>query len=47
LERQRASLAGHVSEGYIDRMLAGLRAWVQAGKQGQLVWGIVQFKKAA
>ncbi len=47
LERQRGSLAGHVSEGYIDRMLAGLRAWVQAGEEGQLLWGIMLFKKAA
>lgn len=47
LERQRGSLTGRVSEGYIDRMLAGLRAWVQAGEQGQLLWGIMLFKKAA
>ncbi|MEJ2124820.1 MAG: methyltransferase domain-containing protein [Alphaproteobacteria bacterium] len=46
LERQRGSLEGHVSDGYIERMLLGLRAWVQAGKQNQLQWGIAHFKKA-
>lgn len=46
LARQRASMAGRVSDGYIDRMLAGLRAWVKAGEEGQLLWGIMLFKKA-
>jgi sarcosine/dimethylglycine N-methyltransferase len=31
---------------YIDRMLVGLQHWVDAGQNGYLFWGIVQFRKA-
>lgn len=46
LSAQRNTLKGKVSDGYIDRMLVGLNAWVEAGKAGDLVWGILHFKKA-
>lgn len=45
LARKRALLAGKVSDGYIERMLKGLDAWVEAGKAGRLVWGILRFEK--
>lgn len=47
LTRQRATLAGKVSEGYIDRMLTGLGNWVKAGEKGCLAWGFLHFKKLA
>jgi sarcosine/dimethylglycine N-methyltransferase len=46
LTRQRPALKEKVSEAYIERMLKGLLAWQNAGKAGQLVWGIQQFQKA-
>lgn len=45
LAAQRDSLNGKVSEGYIDKMLAGLENWVVAGKKGCLAWGILHFQK--
>ncbi len=45
LEAQRSALAGKVSDAYIDRMLVGLRNWVDAGQAGLLVWGIHHFRK--
>jgi sarcosine/dimethylglycine N-methyltransferase len=47
LGSQRSALAGKVSEAYIDRMLAGLQHWVDAGKAGRLAWGIMHFRKGA
>ncbi|EGV31706.1 Methyltransferase type 11 [Thiorhodococcus drewsii AZ1] len=45
LERVRSDLDGLVSEAYIDRMLAGLGHWVEAGEKGYLSWGILHFSK--
>ncbi|HWO93209.1 MAG TPA: methyltransferase domain-containing protein [Dehalococcoidia bacterium] len=45
LERQRARLEGVVSAAYIERMLRGLAAWVEAGERGYLAWGILHFRK--
>jgi sarcosine/dimethylglycine N-methyltransferase len=45
LASQRQQLAGKVSEDYIERMLAGLQHWVDAGKAGRLAWGIMHFRK--
>lgn len=47
LERNRAALAGKVSDAYIERMLAGLGHWVEAGEKGYLRWGILHFRKPA
>jgi sarcosine/dimethylglycine N-methyltransferase len=47
LRRRRAELGAHVSDAYMDRMLAGLGHWVTAGKQGYLTWGILHFRKPA
>ena len=43
LRRQRVALRPAVSEVYIDRMLAGLSAWVDAADRGWLAWGILHF----
>lgn len=40
-----ASLAGKVSDDYVQRMLKGLQHWVDAGKAGYLAWGIMCFRK--
>jgi sarcosine/dimethylglycine N-methyltransferase len=45
LTLQHASLAGHVSEEYINRMLKGLGHWIEAGEKGYLAWGIMKFRK--
>jgi len=45
LERVRSDLDGLVSDAYIDRMLAGLGHWVEAGEKGYLSWGILHFSK--
>jgi len=45
LASQRTALQGKVSEGYVDRMLAGLQNWIKAGRDGCLAWGILHFRK--
>lgn len=47
LAARRETLAGKVSEAYIERMLAGLQHWVDAGRAGRLAWGIMHFRKQA
>jgi len=45
LQARRDELAGLVSEEYIDNMIAGLGHWIEAGKAGQLAWGIIHHRK--
>lgn len=45
LALRREALAGRISDEYIDRMIQGLGRWVDAGSQGYLTWGILQFRK--
>jgi sarcosine/dimethylglycine N-methyltransferase len=47
LRRRREELVGKVSDAYIERMLAGLGHWVEAGGRGHLRWGILHFRKPA
>jgi len=47
LAKRRRSLAGKVSEEYIDRMIQGLGHWIDAGNNGYLSWGIMHFRKPA
>lgn len=42
---RREELLAHVSEAYIERMLAGLQHWIDAGSRGYLSWGIMLFQK--
>jgi sarcosine/dimethylglycine N-methyltransferase len=47
LQSRRSELEGPVSGEYIDRMLAGLTHWVQAGEAGYLAWGVLRYRVAA
>ena len=46
LIKRREELTGKVSDEYIDRMIQGLSHWIDAGSNGYLSWGIMQFRKA-
>jgi sarcosine/dimethylglycine N-methyltransferase len=45
LEKNEERLREVVSQEYIDRMKKGLQHWVNGGKSGHLVWGILHFRK--
>jgi sarcosine/dimethylglycine N-methyltransferase len=46
LEAQyQALVADNVSAEYLDRMLIGLRHWIEGGEQGYLRWGIMLLHK--
>lgn len=45
LAGRRAELEDRISAAYIDRMLEGLKNWVDAGWNGHISWGIVHFRK--
>ena len=45
LAQRREDLSGKVSDAYIDRMIAGLGHWIDAGDSGYLAWGILHFRK--
>jgi len=45
LAARRDDLRGQVSDAYVDRMLAGLGHWVEAGGKDRLAWGILHFRK--
>lgn len=45
LAARRQDLAGDISTDYLDRMLAGLKNWVDAADNGWLAWGILHFRK--
>ena len=42
---RREDLVESVSDSYIDRMIAGLGHWIDAGDRGFLCWGILHFRK--
>ena len=45
LAQNRGEYSKRISDDYIDRMLLGLSNWVNAGKAGHLVWGVLHFRK--
>jgi sarcosine/dimethylglycine N-methyltransferase len=45
LALRRETLEVAVSREYIDRMIRGLAAWIDAGDNGYLTWGIMHFRK--
>ncbi len=47
LESRRAELEGKSSPEYLDKMIVGLRNWVEAADAGHLAWGIQRFRKPA
>ena len=40
-----AGLVGKISDEYIERMQKGLGHWVEGGRAGHLVWGVMHFGK--
>jgi len=44
-EKQYEHITELCGKDYIDRMLEGLKHWVNAGNEGHLNWGILHFKK--
>lgn len=46
LVARREELADKVADAYVERMLAGLGHWVDAGKAGYLAWGVMHFRKS-
>ncbi|MDP0489967.1 MAG: methyltransferase domain-containing protein [Verrucomicrobiota bacterium JB023] len=46
LKERRGTLAGEVSEAYIDNMIQGLSHWIVAGGARLLAWGILHYRKA-
>jgi sarcosine/dimethylglycine N-methyltransferase len=46
LGRIRDELMGKVSDAYIERMLAGLGHWIDAGERSYLRWGILHFRRS-
>ncbi len=47
LETRYKELSAFISTDYLDRMKEGLRHWVKAGKEGNLSWGIMHYRKPA
>jgi sarcosine/dimethylglycine N-methyltransferase len=45
LASKRDALAGKVSDDYMNRMILGLKHWIDAGDNGYLAWGILHFRK--
>lgn len=45
LGERRSLLSGDISADYLDRMLVGLKNWVDAADNGWLAWGILHFRK--
>lgn len=45
LASRREELRKQVSDDYIDRMIAGLGHWIDAGDRSLLYWGIFHFRK--
>lgn len=45
LASRRELLADRISGEYVDRMLQGLKNWVDAGVSGHIAWGILHFRK--
>lgn len=45
LALRRSQLGDRISEEYVDRMLQGLKNWVDAGVNGHIAWGILHFRK--
>ena len=44
LASRRQELNDQISDGYIDKMLVGLRNWVKGADNGHLAWGIMHFQ---
>jgi cyclopropane fatty-acyl-phospholipid synthase-like methyltransferase len=47
LARRYDDMLARSGREYVDRMLQGLQAWVDAADAGHLAWGILQFRRPA
>lgn len=45
LAARRGELQGKISPDYIDKMLEGLKHWVDGADSGYLAWGVLHFEK--
>ena len=45
LQARRGALEDRISPDYAERMLAGLKHWVDGADAGQLAWGVLHFRK--
>ncbi|MCB1308251.1 MAG: methyltransferase domain-containing protein [Leptospiraceae bacterium] len=45
LKSEYDQIVANVSKDYVDRMIAGLGHWVEAGEKGYLAWGILHYRK--
>lgn len=45
LKARRHALEDHISADYAERMLNGLKHWVEGADAGQLAWGVLHFRK--
>lgn len=45
LAMRQNDLLGEISPDYLERMLVGLKNWVDAADNGYLAWGILHFRK--
>lgn len=45
LAKRRTDVEAHASAQYVERMLAGLKNWVNGAKAGHLMWGMFRFVK--
>lgn len=45
LESRRAEIQKYASDDYVDRMIGGLKNWVNGAKAGHLMWGMFHFIK--
>ena len=45
LESRQGEISSSVSDGYIERMLAGLQHWIDGADRGLLNWGVMHFRK--
>jgi len=44
-EAKEAELTGRISPAYLERMKAGLRHWIDGGRQRRLAWGVFHFRR--
>ena len=47
LESRYSELENVISRNYFERMVAGLGHWIVGGRNGNLAWGILHFRKPA
>jgi len=44
-KQQKGEIAGKLSDGFVEKMAAGLQSWVDQAGNNNLAWGVLVFKK--